>query len=101
MPKRKKNVRAFLGLAGYYQRFIPEFLSITSILSDLTRKDSPDKVKWMEETNRAFKRIKKVLTADPILQSPREDLPFVLQTDASGLGIGAILSQQDLPIVYY
>ena len=92
-PTTKKGVRSFLGLVGWYRRFIPSFSSRAAVLTDLTRKSSPNKVVWTEECDRAFQDLKDSLCHSPVLQSPDFDLPFTVQTDASGVGLGAVLLQ--------
>ena len=92
-PRTKKQVRAFLGLAGYYRRFVPKFSLITAPLSDLTKKHHPDKVQWSEEAASAFQQTKDALQKIPVLRCPPWEEPFILQTDASGLGVAAVLSQ--------
>ena len=105
-PKKKKDMRAFLGLANYYRRFIAGFASIAVPLTDATRKIAPDKINWSHEMEEAFQQIKDSLTSNPVLSSPDTQKPFCLQTDASGIGIGAVLSQQgtdgaEHPVAYY
>jgi transposase InsO family protein len=92
-PTTKTGVRAYLGLTGYYRKFIPDYAKIAVPLSDLTRKDRPDKVIWGEREQKAFDALKDLLTKDPVLQAPNPDLPYVLQTDASQFGVGAVISQ--------
>ncbi len=70
-PSTKTQVRAFLGLAGYYRCFIPNFSSLAAPLTDLTRKGQPECVVWSPETETAFQRIKSALTEEPILHAPR------------------------------
>ena len=105
-PTTKKQVRAFLGLTGYYRKFIPDFADLTAILSDLTKKDSPNRIKWNDACNMAFEILKSKLCSQPILKSPDFEREFILQTDASDRGVGAVLSQQDddgieHPIAYF
>ena len=105
-PTTKKQVRAFLGLAGYYRRFIQDFSSVSTPLSDLTRKSAPEKVVWSTQCEKAFAELKRRLCSEPVLQSPDFDRPFVVQTDASDRGIGAVLSQKDVdgldhPVAYF
>lgn len=89
-PMTKKAVRAFLGLTGYYRKFIPDYSSVACPLTDLTKKNQPTKILWTPECAVAF------LCAAPVLQSPNfEHAEFYLQTDASERGIGAVLSQVD------
>ncbi|KAI2647274.1 Retrovirus-related Pol polyprotein from transposon 17.6 [Labeo rohita] len=103
-PSTKTQVRAFLGLAGYYRCFIPNFSSIASPLTDLTRKGQPEKIEWSPEAERAFQRVKKALTSEPVLRAPDFTRPFLVQTDASDTGLGAVLSQvtdgQEHPVIY-
>ena len=75
-----------MGIAGYYRRFIPNFASIAVPLTDLTKKSEPDKLVWTAKYNQAFEQLK---------QNPDFQRPFVLQTDASDLGVEAVLSQYD------
>ncbi len=106
-PKTKSQVRAFLGLAGYYHCFIPNFSSLAAFLTDLTRKGQPEKVQWTSAAEEAFRNIKEALTSEPILRAPDFSCPFLLQTDASDAsdtGLGAILSQvqggEEHPVLY-
>ena len=87
-PKTKKEVRCFLGLTGYYQRFIPGFAELTSPLTDLTRKGASDLVQWTEPCQRAFERVKEALCGELLLFTPNFSHPFNLQTDASDRGLG-------------
>ncbi len=100
-PKTKKEVRQFLGLAGYYRHLLPNYSDITSPLTDLIKKGAPDLVQWTEQCQRAFTQIKAALCGGPLLHSPGFSLPFVLQTDASDQGLGAELSQVvERPMLY-
>ena len=103
-PKTKKEVRRFLGLAGYYLRFIPNFAELTSPLTDLTRKGASDPLQWTEQCQESLERVKQALCGEPLLHTPNFSLPFVLQADAEGRGLGAVLSQQvrgvDRPVLY-
>ena len=103
-PKTKKEVRRFLGLAGYYRRFIPNFAELTSPLTDLTQKGASDPVQWTEQCQESLERVKQALCGEPLLHTPNFSLPFVVQADASGRGLGAVLSQQvrgiDRPVLY-
>ncbi len=91
-PKTKKEVRQFLGLAGYYRRFIPDYSELTSLLTDLTKKEVPDTVPWTERCQQVFTQVKTALCGGPLLHSPDFSLPFLLQTDASDWGLGAVLT---------
>lgn len=102
VPKNTKDIKSFLGLAGYYRRFIPNFSSITQNLTRLLQKDA-DFV-WTSTQQEAFEKLKLILCSEPILQYPDFSKPFLLTTDASNYAIGSILSQgevpKDLPIAY-
>ena len=76
------------------------------LLTDLTRKTSPNQVVWNERCEASFKRLKDLLCSAPVLQSPDFERDFVLQTDASDVGVGAVLSQvddtgADHPVAYF
>ncbi len=103
-PKTKKEVRQFLGLAGYYRRFVPDYSELTSPLTDLTKKEVPDTVPWTERCQQVFTQVKAALCGGPLLNSPDFSLPFLLQTDASDRGLGAVLTQEiggeERPVLY-
>ena len=82
----------FLGLTSYYRRFIAGFSKIASPLQHLTRKEVG--WNWTLECQPAFELLKESLTSAPVLAYPNFDLDFVLETDASIRGLGAILSQK-------
>lgn len=93
VPKSKKQVRAFLGLLGYYRKFIPGFSDMALPLTELTKKRSPEKIVWKEIHQHSFDALKDCLCTKPILQLPDLSKPFVLRTDASDTGLGAVLLQ--------
>ena len=107
-PLTKRQLKSFLGLAVFYRRFIPNFSSIASPLTDLTKRDRPNSIKdWQDHHEKAFQTLKSRLTASPILRLPifREGHPFIVRTDASDVGIGGTLLQEfegegRLPIAY-
>jgi hypothetical protein len=90
-PKRAKDVRSFVGLCSYYRRFVPHFASIAEPLHRLMGKNS--EFKWSPEADNAFKMLKQKLTSAPILIAPDWTQPFILHTDASKFGLGAVLAQ--------
>lgn len=98
VPHIKKDVKAFLGLSGYYRRFIRGYATIAHALTELTKKNQPDKVQWTEECQKAFDSLKAALISEPVLKAPDFNREFILQTDASLTGIGYVLSQEDATI---
>ena len=92
-PKNVEQVRTFLGLAGYYRRFIPNFASISAPLVALTKKAS--KFHWGTPEQSAFQILQQLLCSAPVLSYPKFDQRFILQTEASDLGLGAVLTQID------
>ena len=93
-PSTKKEVRSLIGLINYYRKFIPNFPLLAAPLTDLTRKGSPDKIKWSDECQNSLSQIQKCLSSDPILILPDVSSKFFLRTDASSRAIGAVLLQQ-------
>ena len=93
VPKNVKNVRAFLGMAQFYRRYIKSFATIALPLNKLLRKDT--KFFWTEECQVAFETLKKALVTAPVLAFPQFDKPFILAVDASDKSIGYVLSQLD------
>ena len=94
-PQTKKQIRSFLGFCGYYQKFIPNFSTKASPLSDLTKKDILKTVRWTPKCETAFHQLKEALLKTPVLMTPDWSRPFVLQTDASSTGLGFVLKQID------
>ena len=93
IPQSVQEVQQFLGLANYYRRFIKNFATIAKPLHQTTERKKP--FKWTDECEQAFSRLKNSLTTAPILAMPDWTQPFILDTDASETGIGAVLSQCD------
>lgn len=91
-PKSVKDCRRFMGAAGWYRRFIPDFSEITTPITDLIKKTNA-RFKWSKEAEEAFQKIKSLLMKDPILTNPDFEKPFKVQCDASDLGIAGILTQ--------
>ena len=92
-PKTKKQVRAFIGLTGYYRDCIPNYAAKAEPLTDLTKKGQQNKVSWEQPQEKAFVTLKRELASEHILHLPDSAKPFVLRTDASDVGIGAVLMQ--------
>ncbi|GBG60252.1 hypothetical protein CBR_g3496 [Chara braunii] len=92
-PQSVTEVRSFLGMCGYYRNLVKNYSTIASPLTDLTRLDTP--WDWTDECEAAFKRLKHALTHHEVLMVPDPQRPFVVTTDASQYGIGAVLAQQE------
>ena len=93
-PTTKKETRRILGLLSYYRSFVPNFSTIAQPLTDITRKRSPNKIRWTKECQNSLDKIKEVLISEPILRVPVLSKPFIVQSDASTKGIGAVLLQE-------
>lgn len=102
IPKTTKQIKGFLGLLGYYRKFINNFAKITKPLTKCLKKGA--KIEHNPEFVDCFEYCKNLLTNEPILQYPDFSQPFNLTTDASNVALGAVLSQgpigQDLPVAY-
>ncbi|XP_064490382.1 uncharacterized protein LOC135401724 [Ornithodoros turicata] len=94
-PKTKTDIRAFLGLTGYYQHYIRNYSQLASPLTDALRKCEPQTVKWDSAKEKAFQSLKAALTCKPVLAAPDYTRDFIVQCDASDRGIGAVLCQLD------
>ena len=92
-PINAKQVRSFLGLASYYRRFIKNFSNVAKPLTKLTEKEQ--EFIWTTECEEAFQALKHKLITAPILAYPKLGVEFILDTDASNFGVGAVLSQED------
>ncbi|GFW56072.1 retrovirus-related Pol polyprotein from transposon 297 [Trichonephila clavipes] len=97
-PKNNKEVSKCLGMAGWYQKFIPHYADICEPLYRLKKNGA--KFNWSTEVLDSFDKIKRTLKEAPILQLPNFTEQFNLFTDASGLGIGAMLNQNHRPIAF-
>lgn len=97
-PKNVSEVRSFLGLAGYYRRFVEGFSQIATPLSRLTRKDL--KFVWDEKCENSFQELKRRLTSAPVLTLPTSGKEFVVFSDASRQGLGCVLMQDGKVIAY-
>ena len=91
-PKTVRDMRFFLGHAGFYRRFIKNFSVISKPLCNLLLKDAP--LEWTDDYQKSFEKIIYLLTYAPIMQSPDWSLPFELMCDASDFAIGAVLGQK-------
>lgn len=93
-PQSKSELQSFLGLAGYYRRFVKDYATLTQPLQCLLHKNCP--WQWTETCSTVFENLKKCLTSAPILSFPRFSEgagEFLLDVDASDVAAGAVLSQ--------
>ena len=97
-PKNVSEVKSFLGLAGYYKKFVEGFSRIAAPLTKLTRKDA--KYDWVDSCQQSFEELKHILTSPPVLALPNGRDAFVIYSDASRLGLSCVLIQNDRVIVY-
>ncbi|CDS36977.2 RNA directed DNA polymerase reverse transcriptase [Echinococcus multilocularis] len=98
-PTNQTELRSFLGSANYYRRFVKGFAKIASLLHKLTEKQAKNNFKWEKEHDEAFKELKRMLCSTPIPALPNFESsapPFILDTDASDVAVGGVLSQKDI-----
>jgi hypothetical protein len=102
-PSGVREVRQFLGLSGYYRKFMKGYAHIAGPLNDLLRDDAT--WEWSPAAHAAFDALRSLLAAAPLLLHPNLNLPFILETDASATAIGGVLSQDQgrgpQPVAYY
>jgi len=91
VPRNLREVCAFLGLAGYYKRFVLQFSSFASLLNAMMGKEKT--FAWTAKAQQAFDQLKTALISPPILSVPTDSGEFILDTDAAHENIGAVLSQ--------
>ncbi|GKD52787.1 putative mitochondrial protein, partial [Tanacetum coccineum] len=92
-----KQLKGFLGLTGYYRRFIKGFASLSRPLTQLLKENA---FKWNSEAQLSFEPLKKAMVEAPVLGLPDFNQPFVIEIDASRVGLGAVLQQKGHPIAY-
>jgi hypothetical protein len=98
MPMNVSDIQSFLGLAGYYRRFIEGFLKITNPMTELLKKDK--KFKWMPACEASFQELKNRLTTAPVLVMSDMEKLFSIYYDASGQGLRCVLMQDGHMVAY-
>ena len=98
VPKDVHGVRSFLGLANYFRRFLQGFSKMVAPLTNLTKKTN--RWDWTSDCQQAFERVKRALTEAPVLVSPDTTKPYEVISDASGIGLGAVLLQDGRPVAF-
>ena len=93
IPTTVKQVRSFLGFGNFYRKFISHYSDLAKPLNDLTKKDQ--KFEWTTECQNAFDLLKKRFTEEPVLMMPDQSRPFQIESDASKVATGAVLTQLD------
>ena len=94
IPSMVKQVQLFLGFRNFYRKFISHYSDIARPLNDLTKKDK--KFKWTEECQMSFDTLKQCFIEEPVLLMPDHSKPFQIESDASKVATGAVLTQTDL-----
>lgn len=97
-PTTVTEIRSFLGLAGYYRRFVKDFSKIAAPLTRLTKKGV--KFEWSDQCEKSFQELKNCLTSAPVLALPDDSGEYVVYCDASRRGLGRVLMQHDRVIAY-
>ncbi|GMI83363.1 hypothetical protein HRI_002005600 [Hibiscus trionum] len=97
LPTNLKSLMDFLGLTGYYRRFIRDYGTISKPLTNMLKKEG---FSWSEEFRKAFELLKKVMCKAHVLALPNFNKAFYLETDASARGTGVVLTQEGRPIAY-
>ena len=98
-PKSVTELRCFLGLGNYFKRFVQGYAKLTAPLVALTSKKA--QFVWWERQETAFRKLQWCLTHAPVLALPDSDAPYEVVCDACGIGLGAVLLQNQKPIAYY
>ena len=99
-PTRKRGFRPVFGLLSLYRKFIPDYASLPSSLTDMTRKEVTEPLVWSETALRNFQTTKTIWSTFPVLHLPDASKPFVLHTDASATALGAVLLKYDQELAH-
>jgi hypothetical protein len=97
IPTSATELRGFLGLTGYYRKFMQNYGIITKPLTQLMTKKG---FEWSDQATTAFLKLKKAMTHTPVLALPDFSVPFSIETNACPTGVGAVLMQRGHPIAY-
>lgn len=97
-PRDESKLRGFLGLTGYYRRIVKSYGDILAPFTKLLQKNG---FKWGEEATKAFGQLKHAMISVSMLALPNFSILFTIEMDASGVGLGAVLSQNAQPIAYF
>lgn len=98
VPNNQRDLRGFLGLTGFYRKFIKGYAAIVAPLTSLLCKNN---FSWTPETQKVFEWLKVAMTNTLVLAIPNFSLPFILETDASGSAMGVVLMQDNHPIAFF
>ena len=97
-PKDVRDVWSFIGLATFYRRFVPSFSGVAAPITDLIRLE---RFEWPKATDKAFAELKRLMTEAPVLHLPNFEKVFEVACDASGVGVGGVLSQEGHPVKFF